>query len=462
MSFSETAYNLSPVFLQNVFVSLYGVKLFNERYRGGYKQYLRELLTTQWMKKNEITEHQNKQFLRLIDRLFDNIPFYQEFFKENGISRKDFKSIEDLKKLPILDKETVRTNKLALLANNISPRNAVSLNTSGTTGKTLQVFVDIEARRKEYAFITRSQKWAGLENGRHNITFGGRTIIPISQKNKIFWRYNAIMDNYLFSSYHLSEENLPYYVNKIKEIRPAFIDSYPSSVYCLAKYMVDNSVSDIHPRAILTTAETLLDYQRDMIENVFGCKVFDQYGCTEQAMFVSQCEKGQYHIHPEYGICEIVDDDYNEVKPGEMGQLICTGFLNKIMPLPRYAIGDTVGKGDQSCECGRYFPTITKIHGRKDDIIITPDGRRVGRLDPIFKGLTSVKMAQIIQKKINEVEILLIPGIAYTEQDGSVLKGELQKRVGSKMEINISLVKNIPRTKSGKFRSVISQISSKQ
>jgi len=215
----------------------------------------------------------------------------------------------------------------------------------------------------------------------------------------------------------------------------------------------------VYPKAIITSAETLLDYQRDIIERAFKCKVYDQYGCTEQSLFVSQCEKGTYHIHPEHGIVEIINDQGDEVKPGEMGKVVCTSFVNKAMPLIRYDLGDTAIKGDDYCVCGRKFPTIDKIYGRQDDFIHTPDGRKVGRLDPIFKGLSSIKLAQVIQTKLDEITVKLIPGQTYAHTDGQVVQEELQKRVGSQIKINVELVKEIEKTQAGKFRAVISMIN---
>lgn len=458
MTIRENIYNKSPLFIQNAMVSLYGLKLYYERYMGNYKKYLQELLETQWMSKDEILSYQTDKFLELINHTYKNVPYYKRLFSNLNLHPTDFKSLDDIKKLPILDKETVRMHSDLLIDQSISRNKIIKLNTSGTTGKSLNIYVDLNSRRKEYAFITRSQMWAGLKNGKHNVTFGGRGIIPEKRTSKKFWRYNAIMDSYLFSSYHISDENIPSYIEKLKKVNPMFIDSYPSSVYAIAKFMHDNSMNGISPNAIITTAETLLDNQRDIIEKVFNCSIYDQYGCTEQAIFISQCEKGSYHIHPEYGIVEIINEDGDEVKQGEIGRIVSTGIVNQAMPLIRYDIGDTAVPGSNQCACGRNFPTIEKIYGREDDFILTPDGRRVGRLDPIFKGLTSIKMAQIVQTKLNEIEIKLIPGESYTSNDGGILKKELRKRVGDSININITLVKHIAKTRTGKFRSVISLI----
>ena len=459
MHLLEAYYNRSPIFLQNGLISLYGIKLYYERFLGNHKYYLDWLLQSQWWSSQKIMGYQLAKVKELLQYSSENIPYYNKVFKKNNLSVSDFKSLEDIKLLPILDKETVRSKSELLISKKIPQRKLIKIHTSGSTGKTLKIFVDIDSRRKEYAFKSRLHKWAGLQNGKHNVTFGGRVVVPPGQKKKIFWRYNAVMDNFIFSSYHMSDENLPYYVEKLKKIEPLWIESYPSAIYTLAKYMLDKNINELSPKVIITSAETLLDYQRDVVEKVFNCPIIDNYGCSEQAIFVSQCEKGTYHIHPEYGIVEILNDQGDEVSPGEIGRVVCTGFVNNAMPLIRYDIGDKVIQGEGICECGRSFPIIKKIFGRKDDIIVTPTGRHIGRLDPVFKGLLSVKMAQIVQTRINEIIVKIVPSNNYSDDDTKIIKNEMKNRVGENIKIEVELVKDIPKSKNGKFKSVISKIS---
>ena len=262
------------------------------------------------------------------------------------------------------------------------------------------------------------------------------------------------MNNYLFSSYHISEENIPYYIEKINKIKPEFIDSYPSSIFNIARFALQKGLHIHSPKAFITSSETLLDHQREIISNVFNAPIFDQYGSAEQVLFISQCEYGTYHIHPEFGFVEIIKNNNNEA-----GEVIATGFTNKAMPLIRYRIGDTVIMGEEVCECKRNFPIIKKIIGRVDDMIITPEGNYVGRLDPVFKGLSTIKNAQIVQEKLEHVVVNIVPAEDYHNDDGQVVVKELKKRLGEKMHITINVVSDIPLTKAGKFRSVVSHLS---
>jgi phenylacetate-CoA ligase len=209
----------------------------------------------------------------------------------------------------------------------------------------------------------------------------------------------------------------------------------------------------------MTTAETLHDYQRDMIEDVFQCKVRDQYGCTEMAIFVCQCENGRYHINSEYGIVEVVDEMGDTVRAGKEGEVLCTGFVNATMPLIRYRLGDRVTLSEnQNCECGRKFPVIDKILGRIDDVLVTPDGRPLGRLDPIFKGTHGIYETQIIQKDIDSLEFKVVKDRNFRPEHIDELIYEIKKRTGNSMKIEVTYVDEIVKDENGKFRSVVSML----
>lgn len=439
--------------------SLYGYKLYRERYTGNYKQYFSFLLESQWDSKEKVVGQTNSRFLGICNHAIKNVPYYRNLRQQGVISPDKIRSIADIEKIPILSKEPLRENPEQFLADGFSLKDIIVINTSGTTGKTLKIFVDLDSRRYSYAFYSRLKKWAGINCKLSNVTFAGRTIVAPDRDKPPFWRRNLKMNNYLFSSYHLSPANLKFYAEKLSQIQPHFIDSYPSSIHTLATYMQENNISSIHPKAIMTSSETLFDYQRKTIEDVFKCPVYDQYGCAEQVVFVSQCEKGAYHIHPEFGIVEFLREDGTRAEPGEQARLICTGFTNKAMPLIRYDIGDTgILAKNQNCSCGRNFPVIEHIVGRTDDILIMRDGRRVGRLDPVFKGLESIKETQIVQEDLDNVTLKIVPGDNYRQEEADIIVYELKKRLGSYTKITTQLVQEIPRTSSGKFRAVISKV----
>ena len=335
---------------------------------------------------------------------------------------------------------------------------AFKLETSGTSGKPLIIYCDNDSRRRNYAFMQRLREWFDIGPGARRATFFARILLPPEQSRPPFWRYDIFEKNHLFSYCHMSEANLEHYYNKLRQIQPDEIIGYPSNLFILARYMKENGLGGIQPRAIFTTAETLLEYQRAVIEEVFEQRVVDQYGCTEMALFVSQCEKGTYHVHPEYGIVEVVDKNGAPVAHGEEGECVCTGFVSYAMPMIRYRLGDRLALGSGACPCGRSFPVVEKILGRIDDTLIAPDGRPLGGLDAVFKGSSGIRETQIVQTAPDKLVFKIVADDAFTGDNRNELIREIEKRTGSEMRIEIQLVEEIEKDSSGKFRAVKSNL----
>lgn len=460
MSAKDSLYFNSPVFLQNLLVSGYGYYLKRLRYGGEHDRFYRNLLASQFLSAQEMEKLQTGLFTNLVIHAAGTVPYYKRFLDENGISPLDI-SLDNYRSIfPILTKEHLRTRTTDFVSRGTSDSRHYTINTSGTSGTPLTITAYRSSLQRNYAFFRRMLNWAGIELGERSVTFAGRVLIPGHQRNGPYWRHNKAFNNLLLSSYHISRETIPAYIRALERHKPIFIDSYPSAIYEIARYILENDVQhEIAPRAIITSSETLYDHQRLAIENAFKCKVFDHLGSAEMSVLISQCEFGSYHANPEYGLLEVVDDDCNPVATGKTGRLVATGLFNFAMPLIRYDLGDSVSLSDDECECGRNFPLVKAIQGRTDDLIIGCDGQRIGRLDPIFKGLdNTIKETQIIQENLKNITIRMVVDKSYQNNSAQKIINELKKRIGECININIEYVQSIPKTNSGKFQAVISRL----
>jgi phenylacetate-CoA ligase len=199
-------------------------------------------------------------------------------------------------------------------------------------------------------------------------------------------------------------------------------------------------------------------HQREAIEEAFQCPVFDQYGCAEMAVMAYQRKDGRYFIPPQYAIAEVLDDNDKPVKPGESGHLVCTGLLNQAMPLIRYRIGDIVKTSKEQLEGYPFITFLDSIEGRNDDVVIASSGFRVGRLDPVFKGIAGLAETQIVQKSSTSLEVNLVVSNGYTKNIEDQIRDALQDRLGVAMHINFEYLDRIPREKNGKFKAVKSEL----
>ncbi len=260
------------------------------------------------------------------------------------------------------------------------------------------------------------------------------------------------------SSYHLSDVHIPHYLDAIRKYSPAYIEGYPSALEAIARFALRVD-KPLNVPVLITSAETLDSAQRALIEQGFRGKVFDQYGCAEMSVFAAQCEHGTYHIRQDYGYVEVVDEHENLVGDGEVGELVCTGFLNRRMPLIRYRIGDRGAVSNKvTCPCGLDTSVLLKLEGRRDDVVVCADGARVGRLSPVLKGFP-VRQAQYLQAVPGIVELLLVPDDRFIEsRDLPMILHAVQLRLGFDTVIHIRLVDEIPRGPGGKFRAVVSSM----
>jgi phenylacetate-CoA ligase len=281
-------------------------------------------------------------------------------------------------------------------------------------------------------------------------------VVPFEQQMPPFWRRNVPDNMLMMSSYHLSALNASEYISALELFDPVLIQAYPSSVAYLARFldMTGREYKGTSLKAVVTTSETLTDADRVVIERRMGCRIYQQYGSAERVTMIHTCEKGRYHIDADYSFTELLplDDGTYEI--------VGTGFNNWLMPLVRYRSGDTleIDPLESACPCGRQLPIVKKIHGRKDDYLKTVDGRKIGRLDHIFKGVNNVAEAQLIQDRPDEVTVRIVPFMKFSDKDKVKLVTNAHERLGISMNINVELVAAIPRTQNGKFRAVICNV----
>jgi phenylacetate-CoA ligase len=193
---------------------------------------------------------------------------------------------------------------------------------------------------------------------------------------------------------------------------------------------------------------------RQVLIDQMGCQVFDEYNSAERVSLIQTCEYGNYHIASDYGFTELLPVD------GGRYELVGTGFNNLLMPLIRYRLGDLVelDSGKERCQCGRQFPCVKSVIGRMDDYVRTPDGRHVGRLSQVFKGVRNVAMGQIVQDSLKCVTIRIVPYAGFDEDTKRQVFNQACERLGTDIDIKVELVSDIPRSANGKFKLVVSKL----
>ena len=296
--------------------------------------------------------------------------------------------------------------------------------------------------------------------GDRQANFGGSLIVPYGQTRPPFWRENRAFNQTVFSQFHMKPEFLKYYIDRLNQEPFDYFSGYPSTIYLLAHFMEETGMRlTCRPKAVFVGAESLLDFQNDLITKHIG-KPTDHYGAAEHAAAASKCRNDYYHFDMELGVLEVIPLEGLSPSPGEVvGKTVVTGFHNPVMPLIRYELGDVVTLSPEfNCPCGRQTPVLKRIEGRIESYVITPDGRRVGMMVQTFYGLNWIKESQVIQDEKNALTIKLVPSPKPTKKDLAELMQRCRERLGAEMHIHLEFVDKIPRSKTGKFRAVISSV----
>jgi phenylacetate-CoA ligase len=399
---------------------------------------------------------QEEQLARLLDRAARQVPYYRRHWEERRHSG-DSTSWANLENWPLLEKQAVRQNPRAFLADDCRVGRLFAEQTSGTTGTPIRLWWSGQAVRHWYAlFEARGRRWHNVSRKQRWAMLGGQRIIPVTQRRPPFWIWNGALRQLYLSSYHLAPDLIPFYLKALADYRVSHLLGYTSSLYSLALEINRTGGRDLGLTVVLSNAEPVYPYQREAIERAFQCPLRETYGLAEIVAGASECPQGRMHLWPEAGVLEILDEQ-QRLSPTGAGELVATGLLNEAMPLIRYRTGDwgrTAPSSDR-CACGRTLPLLQELQGREDEVLLTADKRRVGRLDLIFKADLPIREAQIIQEAWDEIRVRVVPDAAFRPQDAARIVQRVQAYLTPAVRVAVETAAALPRTANGKFRGVV-------
>ena len=444
---------------------LYGALPFYIRYGRQYRKMLQLLEDTEYWDREKLNQYQFEELKKIIEHAFLNVPYYKRMFNEKNLLPSDINSPDDFTKIPFLTKQIIKDNIKHLTANNMPDNRKAYLTTGGSTGIPMGFYFEKGVTNiKELAYFVNLWKRVGFKVGDKSAVIRGDVIQVTGNK---FWMYDYLMKNLCFSSYHMTDQNLPFYIERIKHFQPKFIQAYPSAISIFADYLIKNNMINPFPsvRAILCGSENIYDGQRKLIEKAFGCRVFSWYGHAEKSVLAGECEySSDLHLFPQYGYTELVDSSGNLItEEGKMGEIVCTGFNNYAMPFIRYKTMDLGYWSKGNCRCHRHYLRLKKVEGRLQELIVSQSGRLISMVainmhSDVFD---NVKQFQFYQDKKGVVVFNIVKESSYEEKDTKNIYNELKKKLGTDMKLEIKFVNDIPRTKSGKYRFLIQKIAIK-
>jgi phenylacetate-CoA ligase len=436
--------------------TLFSYKSFRNTYK-----FLKQ---SQYWSIEQLREYQLEKLHELINHSYENVPYYRRVFDERGLKPSDIRNFKDLEKLPFLTKEIIRENLEDLKAKNYPRSKFEYVTTGGSTGVPLGFYYEKGTSRAiEWAYIKTLWDRVGYNFTDKCVILKGNVIKSADQGK--FWETALFGRALILSSYHMSEETIPKYINKIREFGPKYIQAYPSTITIIASFMKKHNIEPFPSvKALLCGSENMYPDQRKLLEDVLNCRVYTWYGHSERVVLAGECEKNKsYHIFPQYGIFELVDGNGKIIDDfGVKGNIVGTGLTNFAMPLIRYKTDDLASYAGNNCNCKRSFPLITDVKGRwLQEFIIAPNYRLIPitAINMHSNIFDNVVQFQFLQEKEGEVIFYIVKGTKYQKKDTEYIRKELSKKLGKDVKLDIRFVDKISRTSRGKYRFIIQKLS---
>jgi phenylacetate-CoA ligase len=442
----ERIYQLLPGFLQNLLISLFNYLAYRKRYGGKYR-YFRNLFKENTYLPlealNKIQENKRREFTQYI---LNKSPFYYKLY------------IKHKNSFPVVSKEDIRKNIEQIYT--IKKTVGIISKTGGTTGKSMEVLFTKEDMQERFALLDNFRSQLGYELGKKTAWFSGKNLLTERdiRKNR-FWKTDYLYGVRYYSTFHMKQSYLKYYIENLIKYKPEFFVGFPSSIVEIAKYGMNNGYDfpSNTIKAIFPTAETITPDMREIIEIFFKTGVYNQYASSEGAPFIFECKNHKLHLELQSGVFEVLDGHNNFAKEG---RLVVTSFSTHGTPLIRYDIGDTIELSDETCDCGNNNPLVKTISGRIDDFVYSPENGKInlGNVSNTLKGVHGIIKFQVIQNELNNLDILIMNDGYFTPKDEKKFINNWRDRTGNNMTIKLKKVDDIPNEKSGKYRIVKNNI----
>ncbi|MDC9724097.1 MAG: hypothetical protein PSN34_15185 [Urechidicola sp.] len=408
---------------------------FNKlKYGYFFKKRLKHIRSLYELTPEQLLILENQMLVKQISNAYKKSTFYNALYNKHDINLSQIQSKEDLKLLPIIDKNDIKEFVDRIY---IGSKFKHASHTSGTSGTPLKVYYDINCIINEASYNEIFRNNAGHYYGNKVLSLRGA--LDGSTK-EYFDKFNNIL--YL-SSYHLKQENVNWYYNKIKDFGPNCILAYPSSLETLAMLFENNNLQLKIPLTF-TSSETLYLHQQEKIESTLNTKIYDRYGNAERTIsLVQKSHMGVYHFPKLYSVNEFLKKE----------EIITTNLINPSFPLIRYQVDDILNISNNIVE---------SIGGRVDDFLITPDGLRIGSaaMSLAFKKVDNLLMAQIIQDTKEEIKVLIVTNNLFSRKDEFFLLSKIRQKVGDIIIINLIKVNitQIHKTKANKYKLIINNL----
>jgi len=444
------------------------------------KNYLESTKRLQNPSLDAINRYRDKSFRKIVKYAY-TVPLYHDKYKKAGIHPSDIKGIEDIKKLPMISKDDLRNyfpNGLAPV--NYNKDKAELICTGGTGGKSAFIYSDFSIASISTINSIRAYRLLNFSDwSKSKIVYigdmGGNRAMSVYQR-VFLSNLTSILSFDNIINIDIGHP-LPETMNELNKIQPDSIHSFPGVIEYLAYLKQKGYGKNINPKLLTCSGEILDERTRNHIEEAFGCPLYNEYTSIEANGGIAfECLKKNFHILYDLYEVEGIDRNGKLVGPGEKGSIVLTRLWGQGTPIIRYTgMKDWISFSEvEKCECGLHTPLlINGVEGRLRNDIILPNGKVFSaatfcEITPITQDFKTLKIKRylIIQKKIDEIDILIVIDDELRDVGPSVdllfdkIYQVYKEMTGPNVKINIKEVKEPELDKKAGFKrpTVISYV----
>lgn len=423
----------------------------------------RAMEESQWWPRERLEALRVQRLRALLTHAATRVPYYRDLFARIGFDPAALSSLNDLQKLPFLDKPLIRAHTDALKADDA--RGLARFNTGGSSGVPLIFYIGLERVSRDVAAKWRATRWWGVDIGDPEIVLWGSPI-ELGAQDRVRLLRDRLMRTRLLPAFEMSDAKVESFIDEIRTLRPKMLFGYPSAFAHIARHAQRQGVrlDDLGIEVVFVTSERLYDHQRTLIEQTFGAPVANGYGGRDAGFIAHQCPSGSLHITAEDVIVEIVDREGRVLPPGESGEIVVTHLATRDFPFVRYRTGDVgvlAAPDDAPCACGRTLPVLKEVQGRSTDFIVARDGTVMHGLALIYivRDMPGVAGFRIEQESLDLTRVKVMTEPGFPADGDARIRAGMKARLGESVEVVVEHVAQIAAEGSGKFRYVVSKVA---
>lgn len=400
---------------------------------------------------NEVDAYLWGKVVETFKRAFNNIPYYNEIFKERMLNPNEIKSQNDLLRYPIMDKNIFSSNIEKLY--NPKIKKYFYRSTSGSTGSPFIFYKDCNSMGAMDAAMFYGYSWHGISPGDASGRFWG---LPISGKSRyVNILKDKLMNRVRLSAFELKEKEIQVFINKLNKLKPTYFYGYPSIIFEFVEFCKKKHLKINHNnlKCIIGTGELIVKNQITEIENFFNVPFVNEYGCTEVGPIGIQCPAGNMHLMNSNVFMEVIKDGSHVYD--EEGEIYITELNSNSLPFIRYKLNDIGLIKRGRCQCGLNSPIIEITKGRVDSYIITSKGDKIYDAVLAYNLKKGIKAFKAVQTEINKIDVYVIPDQNLSEELIKTYNMLLKKQTDVDMNFCFHITESLPRDNSGKLRYFI-------